>query len=181
MDDLIQQKKDLEEKLDDLYNVLKSHNCDMDTPLLTPDGFPRADIDVAQCRITRAEIIRLRNDLSEVMQQIEKQLIVHFQNSNQQQESNSKGSTNTDKLAIPFAKINTVNENSTASEAGLKPGDLLVQFGNANITNHAKLSKLASELKNNDVIDILVKREGNVVDLKLKGRGSLGCHVLPLS
>merc|ERR1712144_201369 len=45
----LQAKKDnLEAEIRALGGVLDSHGVDMNTRLLTPDGFPRADLDVAQ-------------------------------------------------------------------------------------------------------------------------------------
>lgn len=46
--ELLRRKEDLEAELKALGAVLDSHGVNMDTPLLTRDGFPRADIDVAQ-------------------------------------------------------------------------------------------------------------------------------------
>lgn len=50
----------------------------MNTSLVTPDGFPRSDIDVAQVRATRTQIIRSRNDLKTVMASLEKELHLHY-------------------------------------------------------------------------------------------------------
>ena len=38
----------MEEELKALSSVLDSHGVDMNTSLLTADGFPRSDLDVAQ-------------------------------------------------------------------------------------------------------------------------------------
>ncbi|ONH72012.1 hypothetical protein BOH78_4075 [Pichia kudriavzevii] len=50
---------DLAVLFDHLQNKL---HANMDTELLTLDGFPRADIDVLQIRLCRAKIIKLQND-----------------------------------------------------------------------------------------------------------------------
>ena len=68
----------------------------MNTRLITPDGFPRADLDVAQSmcnpphgvsaqfpdnftvRTTRSRIIYLRNDYKDLMNVIEKHIHEHF-------------------------------------------------------------------------------------------------------
>lgn len=50
----------------------------MTTPLVTSDGFPRSDIDVAQIRSVRTQIIRLKNDLKTAMKDIETQLHLHY-------------------------------------------------------------------------------------------------------
>lgn len=41
-------KTKMEDELRALSNILDLHGVDMNTPLLTPGGFPRADIDVPQ-------------------------------------------------------------------------------------------------------------------------------------
>ena len=46
-------KKDMEAEFSALGGVLESHGVNMDTPLMTPDGFPRADLDVAQSPASR--------------------------------------------------------------------------------------------------------------------------------
>ena len=46
--ELQKKKDDIEAELKALGSVLDSHNVNMETPLLTRDGFPRADIDVPQ-------------------------------------------------------------------------------------------------------------------------------------
>ncbi|KAL1988324.1 hypothetical protein VTN96DRAFT_10007 [Rasamsonia emersonii] len=79
MVELMNEKERIEAELSALSSVLTSHGVDMNTPLLTPDGFPRNDIDVAQIRITRARIIHLRNDHKEVMKYLEKGLHAHFE------------------------------------------------------------------------------------------------------
>ena len=37
-------------------NYLVQHNVDMNTSLTTPDGFPRADLDVAQSNVSHENI-----------------------------------------------------------------------------------------------------------------------------
>ena len=42
----------------------------MSSPLVDPEGFPRSDIDVAGVRTARAQIIRLRNDLKGIIEEM---------------------------------------------------------------------------------------------------------------
>ncbi|KAL2199241.1 hypothetical protein P885DRAFT_30863 [Corynascus similis CBS 632.67] len=199
----LQRKKDvIEGELKALGGVLESHGVDMNTSLLTPDGFPRADIDVAQIRTTRARIIHLRNDWKDLMAIIEKRLHEHFA-SLEDTDDEPAAPVATDEPVVrdsvpetldrPFAKINTVADNSPAAAAGLRPGDLIRNFGYVNFENHDDLKKVAECVQGNEGQSILVKvsRSSGAArpqELRLTltprrnwgGRGMLGCHVLPL-
>ncbi|ELQ42337.1 26S proteasome non-ATPase regulatory subunit 9 [Pyricularia oryzae Y34] len=160
--ELQRKKDDLEAELRALGGVLESHNVDMNTNLLTPDGFPRADIDVPQIRTTRARIIHLRNDYKDLMATIEKQLHEHFASlndeeeeditANRQQEQQASQLTDSvpETLELPFAKVNSVVDNSPADSAGLKAGDLVRNFGYVNRTNHDGLKKVAECVQGNE-------------------------------
>ncbi|EHA57451.1 hypothetical protein MCOR27_011042 [Pyricularia oryzae] len=203
--ELQRKKDDLEAELRALGGVLESHNVDMNTNLLTPDGFPRADIDVPQIRTTRARIIHLRNDYKDLMATIEKQLHEHFASlndeeeeditANRQQEQQASQLTDSvpETLELPFAKVNSVVDNSPADSAGLKAGDLVRNFGYVNRTNHDGLKKVAECVQGNEGQTILVKvsrstGSGQTQELQLSirprrdwgGRGLLGCHIIPI-
>ncbi|KAL2165183.1 hypothetical protein VTH06DRAFT_479 [Thermothelomyces fergusii] len=200
----LQRKKDMiEGELRALGGVLESHGVDMNTSLLTPDGFPRADIDVAQIRTTRARIIHLRNDWKDLMAVIEKRLHEHFASIADDDDEPAAPPVSNDSAAVrdaapetldqPFAKVNTVSDNSPAAAAGLKPGDLIRNFGYVNINNHDGLKKVAECVQGNEGRNIIVKisRSSGAArpqELRLTltprrnwgGRGMLGCHILPL-
>ncbi|KAI5466797.1 hypothetical protein BGZ63DRAFT_418550 [Mariannaea sp. PMI_226] len=199
----LQRKKDnMEEELKALGGVLDSHGVDMNTPLVTRDGFPRADLDVAQIRTTRTRIIRLRNDYKQLMTQIEEFLSKHFASLDDSDEASALGAGNAqpilpdsepEPLDPPFAKVNTVAERSPAEAAGLKPGDEIRNFGYVNRSNHDNLRKVAECVQGNEgnAIFIKVSRAVGVArreELRLTltprkdwgGRGMLGCHILPL-
>ncbi len=53
-------------------------------------------------------------------------------------------------LDRPFAKVNSVAENSPAATAGLKPGDLVRNFGYVNYENHDNLRKVAECVQGNE-------------------------------
>lgn len=203
---LILQKDALESELKALGSVLDSHNVGMHTPLLTPDGFPRADIDVPQIRSTRARIVRLRNDLKGLMARIEEGLHEHFAAAKADGaasapggSTNTAGTANGDAAAAnaagtgssantPFARVNGVEEASPAAEAGLRPRDLVLAFGEADWLNHEKLARVARIVAASEGrgVDVRVARDGEEVRLRVVprrgwgGRGLLGCHLVPL-
>ncbi|KAK2072888.1 hypothetical protein P8C59_007215 [Phyllachora maydis] len=164
--ELQRKKTNFEEELKALGGVLDSHGVDMNTRLLTPDGFPRADIDVAQIRTTRARIIHLRNDYKELMTEIEKHLHEHFSSLNDEDDAVGAAAAQEmadvvdsvpEELEAAFAKVNSVVDNSPAATAGLKAGDLIRSFGYVNYSNHDNLKKLGDCVQGNEGGNILVK------------------------
>lgn len=197
--ELSQKKDDMEAELKALSGVLDSHGVDMDTPL-TRDGFPRADIDVAQIRTTRSRIIHLRNDYKDLMSAIEKHLHEHFASLEETDDlpagrtgAGMLGDSIAPTLDEPFARVNSVVPGSPAYTAGLKAGDEIRNFGYVNKANHDGLKKVAECVQGNENQNILVKisRPGEATrrqELQLMltprqnwgGRGMLGCHILPI-
>ncbi|RGP64542.1 26s proteasome non-atpase regulatory subunit 9 [Fusarium sporotrichioides] len=200
--ELVRRKDDVEAELKALGGVLDSHGVDMNTSLLTSDGFPRADIDVAQIRTTRARIIRLRNDYKSLMTRMEKCIHERFASLDENDAVPVAGQDNSQSilpdsvstpLDPPFAKVNTVAAGSPAESAGLKAGDEIRNFGYVNQANHDNLRKVAECVQGNEGSNVLIKvaRADGVAErqeLRLTltprkdwgGRGMLGCHILPL-
>lgn len=202
----LQSKKDaLEAEIRALSNVLDSHGVNMTTSLLTPDGFPRADLDVAQIRTTRSRIIHLRNDYKALMDVIEKHIHEHFaslaEEGPAEEVENIDASSHISRgwappppqiLDAPFAKVNTVAAGSPADSAGLKAGDQLRNFGYVNHTNHDGLRRVGECVQGNEGREVIVKvsrpsgdrRQELQLTLKPRrdwgGRGLLGCHIVPL-
>lgn len=110
-------------------------------------------------RTTRARIIHLRNDWKDLMALVEKRLHEHFA-SLQDTDAESASPANVDAALPrdsipetpdqPFARVNTVVENSPAAAAGLKPGDLIRNFGYVNLENHDDLKKVAECVQGNE-------------------------------
>lgn len=147
----------------------------MNTSLTTFDGFPRADIDVAQIRTTRAHIIRLRNDHKAVMAKLEVALHEHFAAGKAAEaaattdpaptqtrapavqagggapsRAGAAGASSSAAVEPPFARVNTVVPRSPAAQAGLAPGDKVTKFGSVNWTNHERLGKVAQVVQQNE-------------------------------
>ncbi|CAN6666471.1 probable 26S proteasome regulatory subunit p27 [Trichomonascus vanleenenianus] len=222
LDELITRRYSLEAELEGLSGVLRVNNCDMETLLVTADGFPRADIDVVEVRKARTEIIRLRNDLKSLMSVIETKLHEFFKanqdmaplhlkenheeiEQERQQEADESmdidesspqavsvaaafsDDITTADFVVAFAMVDDVTVDSPAHQAGLLVGDRIVKFGDVHAGNHGRLSKLAVVVRENDgkEIDVIVLRDQRIT-VKLvpnsswEGRGSLGCHMIPI-
>ena len=203
---LILKKDNLEEELKALGSVLDSHGVNMQTNLIDADGFPRADIDVPQIRVTRARIISMRNDWKDLMERIEKGLHEHhaqLQASGAADKNETSATEDVESVSAvqrievpdtPFARVNSVEPGSPANEAGLKEGDKIWRFGTAIWSNHANLRLVGQQVQQNTgrPIPVKVLREHHgaalveELDLRLTprqgwgGRGSLGCHIVPI-
>jgi 26S proteasome non-ATPase regulatory subunit 9 len=109
---LMSQKDDIEAELETHISILKANNVTMQTPLVDPEGFPRADIDIYAVRGARVRIIELRNDLKSVMDAIAKALEgIYDPALAVSQESSSKSALK------PFARVEAVAPGSPAAEA----------------------------------------------------------------
>jgi 26S proteasome non-ATPase regulatory subunit 9 len=167
----------------------------MRTSLTTFDGYPRADIDIAQIRTTRARIIYLRNDHKELLAKIEEGLHKHFaeeaakpeedvvmngtngiqstehvNGTNGLHATNGVNGVNENTPNTPaFAIVNTVSPSSPAETAGLKSGDKIIQFGDVDWLNHEKLSKVAQVVGRNEgrTILVVVERDGQSAPLRI--------------
>lgn len=134
----------------------------MNTSLLTFDGFPRSDIDVAQIRTTRARIITLKNDHKALMVKLEEAVHEHFAAGKSADLpaqagalANGPGNVATSASGapvaeLPFAKVNAVSPGSPAELANLQPGDKVVKFGPVDFSNHERLSKVAQVVQQNE-------------------------------
>jgi len=192
----------LEMEITALSQVLDSHGVNMNTSLTTFDGFPRADIDVPQIRMTRARIIHLKNDYKTILAKLETAIEEQFAqleaNRNAELEPvvppaplsipNRSATGPMSPVVVPFAKVDEVISNSPAEAAHLQVGDQIIRFGTVNASNHERLTRLGEVVGQNEgrELVVLVQRENQQVQLRLVprrdwgGRGLLGCHLVPL-
>jgi len=183
-------KQQIEGQLSVLFEVLKSkYNVEMDTPLVTQDGFPRNDIDIVGIRLIRIRILRLRNDNKRLLQLLEERLIQQFSGATSApgEQAGRSGSGSGPVYTVPFAVVKQVVVGGPAHEAGLREGDRIVLFDNdIHAGNNDKLAALAPRVqgKLNQKIPVEVLRGTGklVLDLvpaKWTGQGVLGCRLVP--
>jgi predicted metalloprotease with PDZ domain len=84
----------------------------------------------------------------------------------------------------PFYVVNSVSEDSPASVAGLRAGDLVLQFGSITAANKSAASMAAVVSSSvGRALHVTVKRDREIKQLRLipqawGGRGMLGCHLV---
>ena len=192
-----EEKIRIETEISNWKSVLDSEgNVGMDGKLVDQDGYPRNDIDVAKVRLARQKIICLSNDHKAIMTKIEEILIsLHAQQANnaEEAESSSVGTSGSGVHAMdqdlpePFAKVEFVNIGSPAQDAGMKSGDLVVEFGTQNNSNFKSLMDIGQLVTNSQNKNVRIKliRNHQLITLTLvpklwSGKGLLGCKMVPI-
>lgn len=190
-DELSDAKYNIEEQLDTLSHMLfQEYRADMETSLVTEDGFPRNDIDVVAVRLIRIKIIRLRNDLRSVYVNLEKSLVERF-NGNKAQgamQESEVSSQSPRMYTIAFALVGEVVENGPAHMSGLKEGDRIISIDNVHAGNHRNLAGVLQKVQSNKEKELTVQlfRDNSRMTLTLvptdnwEGNGLLGCRLIPL-
>uniref|UniRef100_A0A0N4ZQM3 Nas2_N domain-containing protein n=1 Tax=Parastrongyloides trichosuri TaxID=131310 RepID=A0A0N4ZQM3_PARTI len=184
---LMDERNEIDKRLEELENVLKENDCTMETPLVDGDGFPRNDIDVYTVRITRSEIINLRNDRKELNNKIEELLLTIHEKAKEHENINKEHSkeelvhrTSND----PFVKVISIKPHSPSDNGGLLVGDEIIQFGiyhKGNFNDLTQLSEYVKECEGNP-IRITVARYGRPIRLvvtpqKWSGEGLFGANM----
>ncbi|EEB07485.1 26S proteasome regulator [Schizosaccharomyces japonicus yFS275] len=201
-------KKEIEKELETQETVLLRENVNMDTPLITVDGFPRSDIDVAAIRIARSKINALKNDHRQVEQELLELLPQLFQQSQSPPQREQTKSVEPESLFSPstqiesestgtatvptlgryptFCYVDAVSPGSPIQEAGVCLGDEIVRFGTA--TQMSDLSVAVQANENKPISVMLARDQGNgshtlvtllVTPRRWNGPGLLGCHLMP--
>ncbi|CCK70611.1 Nas2p KNAG_0E03540 [Huiozyma naganishii CBS 8797] len=188
--ELMELKRNVESELDKLYTTLHDQGIGMDTPLITPNGFPRADIDVLEVRLVRRNINMLKNDLNNLMERLHALLNAHFSN-----DQNAAGGSQLREDAmdidytVPFALITEIAPNGPVHLAGINNGDKLISCGVIHAANHSRLKNLQNEVINNENKTLKIRilsTNQQIMDLQLtptrnwNGRGLLGCRLQEL-
>ena len=160
---MCQRKEKIENELKEFGKVLEQEgNVGMYGNLVDSEGYPRADIDLYKVRLSRQKINCLQTDYNELLNKIEAEFGRIFQkykiNENQiMLTSNEKKFTNN--VLKAFIKIEHVDINSPAFEAGLQRNDFITQFGPCTYTNTNK------DL--NDIIDVVKNSLNKIILVKI--------------
>lgn len=138
---LMARKDAIEAEMEAQLSVLKSNSMTMDTPLVDPEGFPLADVDIWAVRHARVRIIELRNDLKALMDKIMLALQQVYDPSAQSQSITAAASSaehaSTD-TPQPFAKVDGVAPGSPAATAVSPCGFTTRYFGSLTVFEHAR-------------------------------------------
>ncbi|KAF9504319.1 hypothetical protein BS47DRAFT_1308346 [Hydnum rufescens UP504] len=202
---LVSRKEGVEAQIQHYLSILSLNDSTMKSPLVDPQGFPRADIDVASVRTARVRVIELRNDLQAITDEIALALQgIYKRDESELSSQPAQGPTPSQPQDIDvgsekaFARVNSVAPKAQLSMLwGLEQNDLILRFGNLSVMSFnppAQLVPIAELVAGheNRPIEIKVRRSssssGNTTTLTLSliprrgwGGGSslLGCHIVP--
>ena len=128
---LITLKSTIEDEIESQAAILRANNATLDSPLTDGDGFPRADIDIWAVRHARVRIIRLRNDLSSLLDKIGMAL-EHIHASQPAEAATDEEMPHPS--PPPFAKIDAVAPHSPAQLAVSPPNFTRLSIPSNNTT-----------------------------------------------
>ncbi|SCU88963.1 LADA_0E12970g1_1 [Lachancea dasiensis] len=178
-------KTKVENELESLFDQLELQGADLNSSLVTPEGYPRSDVDVLQVRLLRRSINSLRHDLRDVIAKSQELLTKQFQilaAKTHQIEDDCR----IREYRVPFALVTEVVPESPSQIAGLVEGDKIVRFGEIHAGNHRSLTAIGPLVKKSQDLPLLVRvlRHEQFFDLTLKptnnwiGPGLLGCRLV---
>lgn len=197
-------KSKLETQLSQLFDDLQHQGVNLESSLVTEDGFPRSDIDVLQVRLIRRGINILRNDLKAVIVRTQELMADQFQRL--AAKTQSIGGSEVTEYRIPFAAVTEVVIDSPSHSAvsiqsyivnshrrrlltflqGLTKGDKIVKLGTIHAGNNKSLGAIGPLVQTNEEkpVTIRVLRNGTFLNLTLvpskkwAGPGLLGCRLV---
>lgn len=171
------------------------NNANMLTSLVDPEGFPRGDMDVAGVRTARAEVHRLRNDLTDVTNKMAVLLEEALARGDEPEAGAGVNGMEVEEEAIeakPFAKVDGVFPGGPADQAvsnlldrlvdrpradgglgvhmqGLKRDDLLLSMGSVSSSTPQTLTAIATlvQTSQNVPLPLSILRSPSTVPLSL--------------
>ncbi|KAF8506325.1 hypothetical protein JB92DRAFT_2962699 [Gautieria morchelliformis] len=193
---LMAHKDTIQADLDGQFAILSANDSTLHTPLVDPQGFPRADIDVYAVRHARVRIIELKNDMESVMNDLAKALEGVYDPRNGGNvtgnllDSSIEPTGNASDAGNVFARVDGVAPGSPAAQAGLLREDLILQFGALTSTSLSTqslqpIAELVSSHENQTLTVVVLRKDSPKRTLSLTprkgwgGRGLLGCHIVP--
>ncbi|XP_061784115.1 26S proteasome non-ATPase regulatory subunit 9 [Nerophis lumbriciformis] len=189
---LIKKKDDIEEQIQAYYDVLEDQGVGLEASLVDTEGYPRSDVNLYQITTARHSISCLQNDHKAIMVEIEEALHkLHAREKAKRRRDETEAREEAMELQVTlppaFARVNSVIQGSPASEAGLKDGDEVVEFGSVNPGNFQSVYNIASVVQHSEgkPLRVTVIRGGQKAHISLtpqrwSGRGLLGCNINPI-
>ncbi|KAL0248299.1 hypothetical protein GEMRC1_003535 [Eukaryota sp. GEM-RC1] len=189
---LINKRDSIECRIKEIVQILETDEFggSLSASLVDEEGFPRADIDIIQCRSLRHELALLRTDLNNVDEQIYTLLQTELPktaNANHTEQM----VTSYHKKTVPLFTVGEIASATPAFRAGLQEGDQVLQFGSLSVENlpsgctKRSLMSTITEILNhseNNPMSLLVERNGSIVELSLTpkrtAQGLLGCKLV---
>jgi len=178
-----------------------SHGADSSTPLVDPEGYPRADIDIYSIRHTRAALNRLHTDRQTVSDRLAPALEAAFAprsaSSNGAGPSTGASMTNgydryptTGHILAksdgsgnepewpdrPVARVNSVADGSPAATAGLLARDLVYSFAGVTVASEGGLQAIGAVVSRSEgtPLELLVMRGEGRIRMSLTPRNGWG-------
>ncbi|XP_050067335.1 26S proteasome non-ATPase regulatory subunit 9 [Anopheles maculipalpis] len=180
---LMDRRAELDAMIEQHGMVLKSNNIGMHDPLVDSQGFPLPNVDQFCVRQARQSIICLQNDRKWLMQAIDNEMAVLFE-----QKRNDAGLIPTQQHPLvepmevdnpinelePFAVVLNVEPGQLAERVGIQTGDMILQIGTLTAKNFKFLSQIQNILEQarGQIIRCVIRKEatGNDVNLELDFR-----------
>lgn len=163
-------------------STLTSNGVNMETPLVDRQGFPLQNVDLVAIRTARQRIRILRNDSKALRERIT--LLLHLaMNGNPATPKQNGINTAAQRSLQPFARINSVADNSPAQTSGLQAGDQLLKFDRitkADCGENLRALATPGVVTEGIPIQVTLKRSTETISVTLiprtgwGGRGMLG-------
>lgn len=186
LNNALSSRKEIEKKISELNEVLKAHGVGMHEELVDQEGFPRDDINVYEVRHARAKLIKEQTNYKLAMKKCEDLLMKYHSQDLPEFMDKSERSSIVVQSHKKMAVVGKVEPGSPSEHAGLREGDIILEFGKITGDNMRNINDISEEMNKNVnfYIKVVVKRDGQLKRFNLKpktwsGRGYLGCVLNP--